>query len=98
MQVSALNTIHDDDAKPQRDVRIRMAGLEIIRNKGATYYGIGSALARVVRAILRDEHAVLTVSSLVPKSLGLVWRASPVAGKLTWFNMVKSSCGTFPFL
>src|SRR5580700_2019920 len=49
----------------------RAAGLEIIRAKGATYYGIGTALARIVGAILRDEHAVLTVSSLAPESMEL---------------------------
>jgi L-lactate dehydrogenase len=47
------------------------AGLEIIRAKGATYYGIGTALARIADAILRDEHAVLTVSSLAPASMEL---------------------------
>jgi L-lactate dehydrogenase len=49
----------------------RVAALEIIRAKGATYFGIGAALARIVRAILRDEQAVLTVSSLVPESMEL---------------------------
>jgi L-lactate dehydrogenase len=49
----------------------RTAGLEILQAKGATYYGIGAALVRIVRAILRNEHAVLTVSSLVPASLQL---------------------------
>jgi L-lactate dehydrogenase len=49
----------------------RTAGFEILQAKGATYYGIGAALVRIVRAILRDEHAVLTVSSLVPESLQL---------------------------
>jgi L-lactate dehydrogenase len=43
----------------------------IIGAKGATYYGIGAALVRIVRAILRDEDAVLTVSSLVPQSMQL---------------------------
>jgi L-lactate dehydrogenase len=49
----------------------RRAGFDIVGAKGATYYGIGAALARIVRAILRDEHAVLTVSSLVPESIEL---------------------------
>ena len=49
----------------------RAAGLEIIGAKGATYFGIGAALARIVRAILRDENAILTVSSLVPSSMQL---------------------------
>lgn len=49
----------------------RGAGLEIVGAKGATYYGISAALVRIVRAILRDESAVLTVSSLVPESMQL---------------------------
>jgi len=49
----------------------RTAGLEIIQAKGATHYGIGAALARIVGAILRNEHAVLTVSSLAPESMQL---------------------------
>lgn len=49
----------------------RMAGAKIISAKGATYYGISTALVRIVRSILRDEHAVFTVSSLVPESLQL---------------------------
>ncbi len=49
----------------------RATGLEIIHAKGATYYGIGTALARIAGAILRDEHSVLTVSSLAPESMEL---------------------------
>jgi L-lactate dehydrogenase len=49
----------------------RTAGNAIIDAKGATYYGIGAALVRVLRAILRDEHAILTVSSRVPESMHL---------------------------
>jgi L-lactate dehydrogenase len=49
----------------------RAKGLEIIRAKGATYYGIGAALARIACAVLRDEHVVVTVSSLAPESMGL---------------------------
>lgn len=49
----------------------RLAGLEIIHAKGATYYGIGAALVRIVGAILRNEHAVLTLSSLAPPSMNL---------------------------
>src|SRR3984885_2187274 len=48
----------------------RAKGMEIIRAKGATYYGIGAALARIACAVLRDEHAGLTVSTLAPVSMG----------------------------
>lgn len=41
---------------------VRNAAQEIIEAKGATYYGIGMAMVRIVRAILNDESSVLTVS------------------------------------
>jgi L-lactate dehydrogenase len=49
----------------------RTAGYEILHAKGATYFGIGAALVRIIRAILRDEDAILTVSSRVPESMEL---------------------------
>ena len=39
------------------------AAYEIINKKKATYYGIGMALNRLVRAVLDDENAILTVST-----------------------------------
>ena len=62
---------YEEDALNKIATETRAAGLEIITAKGATYFGIGAALARIVCAILRDEHAVLAVSSLVPESMGL---------------------------
>ena len=49
----------------------RTAGVDIIDAKGATYYGIGAAPVRIIRAILRNERAILTVSSRVPESMRL---------------------------
>jgi L-lactate dehydrogenase len=43
------------------DEKVRRAAYTIINGKGATYYGIGSALARIVDAVLHDQRAVLTV-------------------------------------
>ncbi|MBI4580739.1 MAG: L-lactate dehydrogenase [Planctomycetes bacterium] len=42
--------------------RVRGAAGEIIAAKGATNWAIGLAAARIVEAIRRDEHAILTVS------------------------------------
>lgn len=42
--------------------QVRTAAYKIIEAKKATYYGIGMALARIVKAILGDENSVLTVS------------------------------------
>jgi L-lactate dehydrogenase len=43
------------------DSKIRRAAYSIIEGKGATYYGIGAALARLTSTILHDRRAVLTV-------------------------------------
>jgi len=43
---STLKTIVNDT---------RTAGLEILQAKGATYYGLGAALVRIVGAILRKS-------------------------------------------
>ncbi len=47
------------------------AGAEIIQLKGATYYGIGMAAARVIGAISGDENAILTVSSVLDGEYGV---------------------------
>ncbi len=49
------------EVKAQIDDQVRNAAYRIIAGKGATYYGIGSALARITNVILRDQRAILTV-------------------------------------
>ena len=46
-------------------------GAEIIRKKGATFYGIGSSTAKIVSAILHDENAVLPLSKVAEGEYGL---------------------------
>jgi L-lactate dehydrogenase len=53
-----------EEAKAQIDDGVRRAAYRIIENKGATYYGIGAAIAQIVQAIRDDERRVLTVSNL----------------------------------
>ncbi len=43
------------------DEGVRHAAYKIIEGKGATYYGVGSALARITRNILVDRRAIMTV-------------------------------------
>jgi len=55
-----------DFSEPLReriDRQVRGAAYSIIAGKGATYYGIGGALARIVDVILHDQRAILTVCS-----------------------------------
>jgi L-lactate dehydrogenase len=50
-----------DAARQDIDRKVRQAAYTIIGGKGATYYGIGSALARIVEVILHDQRSILTV-------------------------------------
>jgi L-lactate dehydrogenase len=53
------------------DAKVRGAAYTIIKGKGATYYGIGAALARIVDVILHDQRAVLTVGVPTPEVVGV---------------------------
>ncbi len=63
-----LIDIMKDTNKPVEDLEkihqnVINAAYEIIDKKKATYYGIGMSLNRLVRAILDDENAIITVST-----------------------------------
>lgn len=50
---------------------VRDSAYEIIERKGATYYGIAMAVARIAEAIVKDEQAVLPVSTVLHGEYGL---------------------------
>ncbi len=49
------------DIKADIDDKVRNAAYQIINGKGATYYGVGSALARIVSNILGNRRSIMTV-------------------------------------
>ena len=51
--------------------QVRGAAYEIIRRKGATYYAVALAVARLVETILQDQRSVLTVSTYVEDWQGI---------------------------
>lgn len=51
--------------------RVRDSAYHLIEYKGSTYFGIGMALSRISSAVLRSEHSVLTVSSMLDGEYGL---------------------------
>ncbi len=55
------------------DRKVRRAAYTIIGGKGATYYGIGSALARILDVILHDQRAILTVCAPTADAMGMGW-------------------------
>ena len=61
----------DGEARAAIDEQVRRAAYNIIQGKGATYYGIGAALARIANVILRDQRAILTVCSPIPEVEGV---------------------------
>lgn len=50
---------------------VKNSGAEVIKAKGATYYGVGMALVSITRAIFGDENRLMTVSSRLNGEYGL---------------------------
>lgn len=50
---------------------VRDSAYRIIEAKGATYYGIAMAVLRILRAVMRDEKSVLTVSAYLHGEYGI---------------------------
>lgn len=53
------------------DGKVRRAAYTIIGGKGATYYGIGSALARILDVILHDQRSIMTVCTPAEEVAGV---------------------------
>jgi L-lactate dehydrogenase len=54
----------DEETKRRMEEDVRGTAYRIIAGKGATYFGIGAGIARLIRSIRADERRVLTVSSV----------------------------------
>lgn len=50
---------------------VRDSAYEIIQRKGATYYGIAMAVARIAECVVKNEHAMLPISVLLEGQYGL---------------------------
>jgi len=65
MRLDDFATVHGtplrSEDRHEIDDQVRRAAYRIIAGKGATYYGIGSAVARLLDVILHDQRAVLTI-------------------------------------
>lgn len=60
----------ETEAMKRIETEVREAAQKIISAKHATYYGIGIAITRIVRAILNDEKTVLTISARLKGEYG----------------------------
>ena len=70
---------------------VRTAAYKIIEAKKSTYYGIGMALTRITKAILGDEHSVLTVSAMLRENM-IRWMYLPVFPALSIRMGYSGSC------
>jgi L-lactate dehydrogenase len=61
----------DQTMRERIDVSVRRAAYRIISGKRATYYGIGSALSRIINVILYDQRSILTVCAPPPEIAGV---------------------------
>ncbi|MBI4427679.1 MAG: L-lactate dehydrogenase [Ignavibacteriales bacterium] len=61
----------DETVRQEIDLKVRKAAYTIISGKGATYYGIGGALARITEVILRDQRSLLTVCTPLKDVFGV---------------------------
>lgn len=61
----------DEGRRSQIDDAVRHAAYRIIEGKGATYYGVGSALARIVSNIIWDRRSIMTVCTPRPNVAGV---------------------------
>lgn len=63
------NNFHFDELY-EIEAEVRGAAQKIIECKGATYYGIGMAVLRLVKAIFGNERSILTVSAMLNGEYG----------------------------
>lgn len=61
----------DDVVRGEIDDQVRYAGRDIIAGKGATFYGIGSALTAIVNTIVNDRRTIMTVCMPVAEVAGV---------------------------
>ncbi len=65
--------------------RTKNAAYEIIARKGATYYAVAAALARIVESIIHDQRSILPVSTRVPSNyeMGELYLSLPAVVRRT---------------
>jgi L-lactate dehydrogenase len=69
-----------EDIRARIDEGVRRAAYRIIEGKGATWFGIGAGLARIVQAIGSDQRAVLSVSAPTPEFEGVALSVPRIIG------------------
>ncbi len=61
----------DEEERRAVEEDVKGAAYQVIRMKGATYYAIGLALARITEAVLKDSRTVFSVSTYLQGEYGI---------------------------
>lgn len=69
-----------EELKEEVTEEVKNSAYYIIEKKGYTNYAVAFAVTRIVEAILRDEHSILSVSSL-DEETGIYYSAPTVVGR-----------------
>lgn len=75
-RIAGVPLLRHSDSGEARDLdrmleRVRRAAPEVVRRKGHTEYAIGLCVQRICEAVLRNEHAVIAVSTVLDGEYGL---------------------------
>ena len=62
---------YDVEHLNQLFLKVRNAGIEIIKRKGRTHYAVALGLTKIVESVFRNENAVLTVSTYLENYHGV---------------------------
>ena len=68
---SMHNVSISDEERTEIDEAVRFAAYRIIEGKGATYYGVASAIARIIDTVLSDRRSVLPVCAPAEQVAGV---------------------------
>ena len=75
MPLARFAELRGDPLTPERQAAIaqevRTSAYRIKEGKGVSNFGIGGCIARLVQALVNDEHTVFTVSTLMDEVLGV---------------------------
>lgn len=63
-----INNFLSNDDMNSIALEVKNSAYDIIKRKGATYYGIASTLSKLTNAILEDENLIFTVSNYDPEN------------------------------
>lgn len=66
--LTGIDTFLTKEEQVTLEKEVRNSAYDIIKKKGATYYGIGMCLVRITSAILEDKNIILPVSSYDKKN------------------------------